>query len=244
MRRFILFTAIGCEMGDNSCDQIVVRQTRRIGPARRSVSGVYVFRREVSIPFESTLERDFLIRAEFMSDVLAVTAQPVRIPFIDPQGRSRVYTPDFLVHYRLGNRSYEDYPRPLLVEVKPAKAWSANWRAWAGKWKAARQFAHVQGWQFRIYDETRIRDQTLQNIRFLERYQRMEFAEEETRWILDNLQKIGATPFHYLLSRHFMGAYRVNGVAHIWHLLASRKIECDMSRPLSDQTELWVSSYA
>nr|WP_296291690.1 heteromeric transposase endonuclease subunit TnsA [Pseudomonas sp.] len=179
-----------------------------------------------------------------MSDVLAVTAQPVSIPFIDPQGRSSVYTPDFLVHYRLGNRSYEDYPRPLLVEVKPAKAWRANWRAWAGKWKAARQFAHVQGWQFRIYDESRIRDQTLQNIRFLERYQRMEFAVEESRWIIDNLQKMGATPFHYLLSRHFMGAYRVNGVAHIWHLLASRKIECDMSRPLSDQTELWVSSYA
>lgn len=230
-------------MTDNRCDPILIKQTRRIGPTRRSVSGVYMFRRETPIPFESTLERDFLIRAAFMLDVLDVTPQPVGIPFIDAQGRPNVYTPDFLVHYRLGDRSYDNYPQPLLVEVKPADIWKTNWRTWARKWKAARRFARSQGWQFRIHDESRIRDQTFRNIRFLERFQRMEFAVEESQWILGNLRQMGATPFHYLLSRHFMGTYRANGVAHIWHLLASRQIECDMHRPLGDKTELWVPDY-
>lgn len=231
-------------MIDNRCYQTPIRQTRRIGPTRRSVSGVYMFRRETPIPFESTLERDFLIRAEFMQDVLDVTPQPVSIPFIDALGRPNIYTPDFLVHYRLGDRSYDDYPRPLLVEVKPAEAWRNKWRTWAGKWKTARQFALSQGWQFRIHDESRIRDQALQNIRFLERFQRMDFATDESQWIVSNLREMGATPFHYLVSRHFMGVYRANGIAHIWHLLASRQIECDINRPLSDQTELWVPCYA
>ncbi|MFC5429477.1 heteromeric transposase endonuclease subunit TnsA [Paraburkholderia denitrificans] len=231
-------------MSDNRCDPVSPHQTRRIGPTRRSVSGVYMFRRETPIPFESTLERDFLIRAEFMLDILDVTPQPVRIPFTDAQGRPNIYTPDYLVHYRLGDRSYDDYPRPLLVEVKPAEAWQTNWRIWASKWKIARQFARAQGWQFQIQDESRIRDQTFQNIRFLERFQRMHFASEESQWIVGNLRQMGSTTFHYLLARHFMGAYRANGVAHIWHLLANRRIDCDMSRPLCDQTELWVSDHA
>lgn len=231
-------------MADNKCDPITFRQTRRIGPTRRSVSGVYVFRKETPIQFESTLERDFLIRAEFMLDVLDVTPQPVGIPFVDTQGRENIYTPDFLVHYRLGSRTYDEYPQPLLVEVKPAEKWRANWRTWAEKWKTARSFARTQGWQFRIHDESRIRDQTFQNIRFLERFQRIQFAEEESQWIVANLRQMGATPFHYLLSRHFMGNYRANGIAHIWHLLACRQIDCDISRPLSDQTELWVPDHA
>ncbi len=231
-------------MSDNRCDPTTVRQTRRIAPTRRSVSGVYMFRRETPIPFESTLERDFLIRAEFMRDVLDVTCQPVRIPFIDPLGRPNFYTPDFLVHYRLGDRCFDDYPRPLLVEVKPLEAWRAKWRIWAGKWKTARKFARSQGWQFRIYDESRIRDQAFRNIRFLERFQRMQFVAEESQWIVNNLRDMGSTPFHYLLSRHFMGAFRANGVAHLWHLLAIREIDCDMSRPLSDKTELWVPDRA
>lgn len=231
-------------MNGNKCDSIPVQQTRRIGPTRRSVSGIYMFRRETPIPFESTLERDFLIRAEFTWDVLDVTPQPVGIPFIDAQGRSNIYTPDFLVHYRLGDLSYNEYPKPLLVEVKPAAAWRDNWRIWASKWKAARCFARSQGWQFRIHDESRIRDQVYQNIRFLERFQRMEFVTEESRWIIANLREMGSAPFHYLLSRHFMGAYRANGIAHIWHLLASRQIECDMNRPLGNHTDLWVPNHA
>jgi hypothetical protein len=48
-------------MDANSCDTALPRQTRKIKPTRRSVSGVYPFRGETAIPIESTLERDFLI---------------------------------------------------------------------------------------------------------------------------------------------------------------------------------------
>lgn len=225
----------------NYCDKIPVpKQTRRIGPTRRSVSGIYIFRGDHAIPFESTLERDFIIRKEFCLAVLDIIPQPVQISFINGNGKAYTYTPDFLVYYRLGNMEYCEYPKPVLVEVKPEKEWRRHWREWLPKWKAAYRHAKEQGWEFHIHDESRIRDQALKNIQFLERYKRMQFPSEESRWIIENLRRMGNAPFHYIISSHFMGMYRAEGIAHIWHLLATRQLDCDISQPLNDFTELWV----
>lgn len=218
-------------------------QTRKIKPTQRSVSGVCMFRGEEAIEFASTLERDFLLRKEFSLAVLAVVPQPCQIPFRDTfTGSGEIYTPDFLVYYRLGNRSYEDYPRPLLVEVKPEAEWRAHWRRWLPKWKAAYRYAQQQGWVFHIHDESRIRDQALCNIAFLSRYSRMAFPEEESRVVIETVAQMGGATVDYLLARHFMGIYRTEGIAHLWHLLATRRLDCDISRPLDDFTELWVPS--
>lgn len=224
----------------NSCDLVQPGQTRKIKPTRRSVSGIYAFRGETAIPFESTLERDFLIRKEFCLAVLDIIPQPVQIPFVAANGQAYTYTPDFLVYYRLGNIEYGDYPKPVLVEVKPQAEWKKHWREWLPKWKAAYRYAKEQGWEFHIHDESRIRDQALGNIRFLERYKRMQFPVEESRWVIENVRQMGCTPFHYILARHFMGIYKADGIAHIWHLLATRQLDCDITRPMNDFTELWV----
>lgn len=228
----------------NSCDEVQSpRQMRRIGVTRRSVSGIYAFRRETAVPFESTLERDFIIRKEFCLLVLEVIPQPVQIQFVASNGQTYIYTPDFLVYYRLGNMGYGEYPKPLLVEVKPRAEWKQHWREWLPKWKAAYRYAKEQGWDFHIHDESRIRDQMLENIRFLDRYKRTQFPIEETRSVIESVRQMGGTPFHYLLAKHFMGIYKAEGVAHIWHLLATRQLDCDISLPLNDFTELWVPTY-
>lgn len=226
-------------MSANSCDPIYPRQMRKIKPTRRSVSGIYSFRGEVPIPYESTLERDFLIKMEFSLSVLSVVPQPIEVPF-ELEGGAYVYTPDFFVSYRQIESALLDYSRPILVEVKPSEEWRKNWRAWSKKWKAALRIARSQGWEFHIYDESRIRDKALENIRFLDPYKRMQFAAEETQWILANLAAMGSAPVHFLLARHFMGEYRAAGIAHIWHLLATRQIDCDINLPLNERTELWV----
>jgi hypothetical protein len=216
---------------------------RPIGVTRRSVSGIYAFRGETAIPFESTLERDFIIRKEFPLSVLEVIPQPVQIPFVARNGQSYTYTPDFLVYYRLGNMTYGEYPKPILVEVKPRTEWKKHWREWLPKWKAAYRYAKEQGWEFHIHDESRIRDQALENIHLLERYKRTQFPIEETQCVIESVRQMGGAPFHYLLAKHFMGIYRAEGVAHIWHLVATRQLDCDITLPLNDFTELWVSTY-
>ena len=85
-------------MNNNNCDLIIPRQMRKIKPTRRSVSGFYSFRGESAIVFESTLERDFIIRKEFNVNVLDIIPQPAQIPFTK-NGRTYNYTPDFLVYY-------------------------------------------------------------------------------------------------------------------------------------------------
>lgn len=226
----------------NSSDAAPISQVRKIRPTRRSVSGSYAFRGLSSIAFESTLERDFLIRMEFYVGVLDVIPQPVEIPFIGPKGQTYTYTPDFLVYYRLGSRWYDDYPKPMLVEVKPKAEWSKNWHKWLPKWKAAWRHAQEQGWEFHIHDESRIRDRVLENIRFLEPYKRMQFPIDESYLVLETVRDMGCTTMDYLLARHFMGFYRAEGIAHIWHLLATRQLDCDIGQSLSEFTALWIPS--
>lgn len=202
-----------------------------------------MFRGEDPVAFESTLERDFLIRQEFFSSVATVASQPLTLSYMDAAGRERSYTPDFLVTYNLGLRAFGAWPAPLLVEVKPRKQWHANWRKWSLKWRAAMRYAKEQGYVFHIHDESRIRDAALANIRFLKRYNRMDFPEAESRVMLDTIEQAGALTRNQILDRHFPGYYRAQGVAHIWHLLTTRRLDCDITQPLTAETELWLASH-
>src|SRR5947208_8398615 len=51
-------------------------------------------------PFESSLERDFLLLLDFDPDVEFYEEQPVKITYHDDRGRRRTYTPDVFVRYR------------------------------------------------------------------------------------------------------------------------------------------------
>ena len=222
----------------NRLDQLPTGPVRKIGRTRRSVSGTVVLRNGRDIMCESTLERDFAIRKDFFLHVLDVIPQPVEIPFTVDSGRSYRYTPDFLVLYSASSAPPELGPRPELVEVKEAKAWRKHWREWSTKWKAATRYAKARGWRFRIHDETRIRDQALANIRWLERYKRMDTSAWDSDRIVAHLKGVGQTTFAAVLDEHFGGIYRGEGIAYLWHLLATRRLDCDISLPLGNETEL------
>ncbi len=206
---------------------------------------MYMFRGKSAIEFESTLERDFIIRKEFSLAVLDVVPQPCRIHYADPRtGCLRRYIPDFLVYYRRDPEHCGSHPKPVLVEVKPGAEWRRHWREWLPKWKAAGRFAREQGWTFHIQDETRIRDQALENILFLGRYKRMAFPVEDCAILLETVRAIGKVSIAHLIARHLVGICRAEGIALLWHLLAVRKIDCEISRPLGDSTEVWIPEHA
>ena len=111
------------------------------------------------------------------------------------------------------------------------------------KWKAAHRWAREYGAVFRIYDQNRIHDQAFKNIMFLESYKNLSFPQEDKDWVINNLAEMGMATVDYLVTRHFMGLYRAEGIAHLLHLLATRKIDCDISRPLNMDTEVWVPEF-
>ena len=74
------------------------KQVRKIKSTRLSVSGLLPFKDGVSIPYESTLERDFLLYFTYLPLVEEIIAQPARILFVK-NGMTYPYTPDYLIRF-------------------------------------------------------------------------------------------------------------------------------------------------
>jgi len=227
-------------MYNQSCDTVkIIPARRKIGNTRISVSGLYPFKKDSAVAFESTLERDFLIRLEVNPNVLAVESQPFTIEYFD-DGKKRVYTPDFLVTYKHDN--FLPFIPPKLVEVKPIEELRINLHLWKARYRAAMLICKEEGWKFHIAHEGRIRDQLWMNAMFLQKYRKMEFSLTDSKHLLNYVQDRGAVTFETLLSRHFLGKWeRANGISQIWYLVAHGFLACDLSLPLQPSTEFWIS---
>ena len=205
---------------------------RKIKPTRRSVSGLYPFRRQAMVAYESTLERDFIILQDFDATVSEIISQPVVIPFV-LNGRTYQYTPDFLVLFQ-GAAS-----NGMLVEVKPEEEWRKHWRIWLTKWKAAYRWASERGYLFHIYDESRIRGQKLLNIRELQSFKNYLTDPTDTEMACRLiLQSGGMTVSDFLLRFPHRQA---ESKRLLWQLLSQGILETDMTMPLSGNSFLTVS---
>ncbi|MDR9863545.1 TnsA endonuclease N-terminal domain-containing protein [Pseudomonas baetica] len=221
-------------MDINNCNYPPFSVARRIKSTTRSLSGVFAFRGE-GVAYESLLERDFLSRMDFRKDVLQVISQPVMLDFVARSGQAYTYTPDFLVHFHSHSRL-----RPMLIEVKPEENWRENWRNFLPKWKAAWRYAKQRGWDFHIYDESRIRGQSLKNIQYLERFRHADYAEQDLDAVMRTVAFKGIASIQYLLALHFQGEEAL-GKSHIFHLIATRQLDCDISGFLGDSLEVMVA---
>ncbi|MHA6578478.1 TnsA endonuclease N-terminal domain-containing protein [Pseudomonas yamanorum] len=221
-------------MDINNCNYPPFSVARRIKSTTRSLSGVFAFRGE-GVAYESLLERDFLSRMDFRRDVLQVISQPVMLDFVARSGQTYTYTPDFLVHFHS-----HSHLRPMLIEVKPEENWRENWRNFLPKWKAAWRYAKQRGWDFHIYDESRIRGQSLKNIQYLERFRHADYAEQDLDAVMRTVAFKGIASIQYLLALHFQGEDAL-GKSHIFHLIATRQLDCDISGFLGDSLEVMVA---
>ena len=188
-----------------------------------------------SIPYESTLERDLIIVHAFREDVEAIVAQPITISFVK-NGVTYKYTPDFFIKF------VENVDRPsMIIEVKPHDLWQANWRDWSDKWKTMRRYCKDNGYTFRIYDESRIRNIALANIKLLMKFRNSAIDKEDQEAVLEQVQLMGTTTIDYLLTRFYTGSsLRNHGLRVVYHLLATKQLKFDLSVEISDLTEIWV----
>ncbi|MBD1577291.1 heteromeric transposase endonuclease subunit TnsA [Vibrio sp. S11_S32] len=212
------------------------QQVRKINPTRLSVSGHLPFKNGTSLPYESTLERDFLIYFTYLPSVEEIISQPTRIPFIK-NGVSYTYTPDFFIRFNDGRKS-------MLVEVKPKSKWQKHWHDWKEKWKSAISFCKQNEFVFHIYDEDRIHHFALLNINSIQRYKRLQYEQADIDAILFQVKLMGNTTIDYLLSRFFTGSlYQAKGLQIIYHLLATKQLTCNWFDPLNEFTEVWSYDY-
>lgn len=221
------------------------RSVRNIGKCYGSVSGRYSFRGTEIIQFESTLERDFIKVHELDINVEAIVSQPFTLEYHSRQkGKLLKYTPDFLVLFNSSHftHSHRIFSPPLVVEVKPYKKWTENWRDWSERWKACIAYCQREGYQFRLYDESRIRTIKLKNIQFLQRFRNLSYGEEEQSIVLQRVEFHEAISVKGLLDEIYgQSSHRATGLGIVWKLVLDQRVMCDLDEPLSVHTELWVN---
>ena len=208
-----------------------------------SISGNYSFRGEKTIWFESTLERDFLFKQEYNSNVIDVVEQPISIPYITELGNESVYTPDYLVQF--SSAIYNDidfFPAPLLIEIKPRKKLKEDWVKLKPKFKAAHALASEKAWKFKIIDESRLYDQYWENINFLKRFRRSHVDEVDQRVLIETLLKLGFSTVNQLPAYIFKDEKNVlKAIRQIWVLISKNILACDLYNPFTTETVIWVN---
>ena len=220
---------------------------RKIGYTYSSVSGHFAFRKQKSIAFESTLERDLITILEFNSSVYDVTEQPVTIEYVNKNGRNVTYTPDFLVIFNDPNNlihSTKISRKPWLIEVKPRDVLIKKYEELKPKFKIAMKYAKENDMIFKIFDESRIRTDYLKRIQFLNRYKNMEIEWWWKEWVFSGLDSLGGhSTIDELLVFKFRGGTvdKLLALGVIYHLIVNKIINTDITENLNYQTKIWIN---
>ena len=206
---------------------------RRIGIGRRSVTG-HVNVKGRAIPFESSLERDFLVLLDFDRTVWSVDAQPVRIPYRAPNGRRISYVPDFFVFYDATNLR-------VLYEIKYREDLRNDWVNLRPRLRAGVGYARQNGMRFSIMTDYEIRGPYLENVQFLRRYRDRPREEGIEEQLVRTLAILGVSSPEALLIASFADdEWRLKAIGVLWRLIAIQRVVADLFDPLSMKTPIWV----
>lgn len=215
-----------------------VNGVRNVISNRRVATGHVKTVRGESVPFEATLERDFLYLADFNSRVCKIVAQPLRIVYADETGVNTNYTPDFLVKFRpIGD---EPAWSPILYEVKYREELVDRWQELRPKFRAATALCRERGWRFRIITDQFIRTPFLKNVIFLRNY--LQWSDKDGLGIIlmQTMHVLGqSTPAELLAASFWSKDRRMLAVGVMWNLIATRGIGADLTQPLTMESEIW-----
>jgi hypothetical protein len=204
---------------------------RLVRPNGRSTTGWAMFR-GTQIPFESALERDFLLQLLFNRTVRAVAAQPIRLKFLR-DGRSYTYTPDFFVCLASG--------RSLLCEVKYRSRLRERWHLLRPAFRAACHYCRARSIRFSIVSEEEIRGSSLLlNAQFLRQFVYCTTDPRLETLICRDIAHRGTVSAGALLSSLRSEAPRGDLQRALWRLVAVGHVRSVLFVPLTGASPLWV----
>ena len=211
---------------------------RVIPNKHRSLSGFVSLSDGRSVAFESSIERDAIIRFDFEHPGRYIETQPFTLQYVW-QGRKRLYTPDILVRRASDEKGTVD-----IVEVKSKDATEEELKKLLPSFEAMRAVCEERNWGFQIItDDDNRADAMVQNANFLGRYKNTGIDEAVKNTLTTVLGKRTLTP-NELLGSCFAGKeQRAVGMAVLWGLIANRVVVFDFRKPLRmDSTYLRMVS--
>ncbi len=210
---------------------------RTIPPSRRSITGLFPSRKNDGlVPFESALERDLILVLEFSTSVASYEAQPVKLAYSTPVGRSVNGYPDLLVRYHASP--------PMLCDVKYRQELREKWPRLRPRFKAAARYARDQGWTYRIQTEREIRTSYLENARFLLPYANRAPDPAHEEVIMSTLERLGQTTVQELLEACCEYEWnRAQLIPTLWCLIGRRNIVTSLDRPIGVDSQIWYPAW-
>lgn len=203
---------------------------RNIPKNYRNVTGVAAnSKAEGKAMFESTLERDWLTLLQFSAEVESFEVQPVKIKWVDAEGKNHIYTPDVLVYY------HQAGIKPLLCEVKYRDELRENWTQFKPKFQAAYRYAKERGWRFKLITERRVRTTLLDNAKFLLPFTRRITSEaEQIPVLLEKLALQPSTTVQSLLnSIDANPMIQAEYIPVLWYLVGTHQMGVDLTQKLT-----------
>lgn len=209
---------------------------RKIGISSRSIVGTM----PDGAKYESALERDLMELLRFDKNVRLYTPQPLTISYKDPSGTIRHYTPDGFIEYRRDSDPAREMSH-VLCEVKYRADFRANWRDLLPRFRAAKQYAVDQGWEFAVLTEKEIRTPYLQNARFLWTYRSGDGLDMAlVQDLIVRLADMHEADPEILMSTMFRDKWnRAAALPALWYLISNFQIGCDLERPLGMKSRIW-----
>jgi hypothetical protein len=175
--------------------------------------------------FESLEERSLLLALDFAGTVAEILPQPLRLRFETVAEDLREHVPDFLAVFRDGSRWLFDVrPAELIKEQDETCFAAAGEAALAAGWR----YSVVAGW----------RSHVLAGLDALSAQRR---ALEDQMGLQDRLLQVaseGPVAFGELVAATSLP---VVARAHALHLLWRRRLGADLSRPVGDQSLVWLA---
>lgn len=227
----------------------LTKRVREISFKSSSLSGQICSKKlNKSVQFESSLEKDFIYLIEFDRKVNSYLEQPLEIPYVDSDGKSRKYTPDFLVNY------HDKFRKDEIIEVKYESELLKKNNEFKEKFESARKYCIANDLVFRVIDDTYIREEKhilLKNIKFLSRYRDffdnidyevtgLNFDTSYACILLDKIEQIENCSVNKLIiSITSDWEKKAELIFLTWYLIANNFIECDLNSPLNLNSLIW-----
>lgn len=176
---------------------------------------------ESHISFESWVERDFLIAADFDPDIIGISVQPFAFRFVSAAGKQRQHTPDVFLRTRSGDG--------IVVDVRPDRLVDGDARQ---AFESTVALCDRAGWTYRrVGDQPPIR---AANLRWLAGYRnprnrRQDVVTNLTSLLAHNPTTIGATAL--------AAGEPILVLPTLYHLLWTHVIDVDVdSAPIGEHT--------
>jgi len=191
-----------------------------------------------SLGHEELLERDLMILLEYDDTVESFEEQPVKIPYSVNGKNRKPFVPDILIHYIASTPG--EVRRTILGEVKLSDDLKTNKDKYAPKFAAAKLYADERGWEWQLFTEKEIRNDHLENLKFLRQYHIDQSSDELKQEVIDFLKNArGAVTVEDLLKKLCPNQDRVLYMAPaMWHLVATNHISVNLKQPLTPKSKL------